>query len=384
MLKPESIPAALSTGPKHHFFGYYGINPWNRSMQYHLALETDFHEHRPSLNDIASVGLVDRKTNTFTKYAETSAFNLQQGSMMHWIDVGFGEEFTFNDWENEKLVSRAVHLETGDLRTIEGAIAAASPIEPLAIGLNFARMAHCRAVVGYANDSVALNLDPTPNDDGLFLLNLQSGESRLVISIAEVCARSNDKQCASKRTWFNHVLFNTDGSRVLFFCRYKDDEGMHTSLWTVNPDGTNLECQIPFGNRISHFAWRDPRRILISSDCFGEMQFLEFTDRQRDFASFGAGQLPRDGHACYSPDSNWLVCDTYPQGSERLAALMLYNVNHKRIIYIGRYYSEKRFTGDVRCDLHPRWSSDGRFITFDSVHEGTRQIYLVDVTKFVH
>ena len=120
MLKSESFPAALSTGPKHHFFGYYGINPWSRSMQYHLALETDFHEHRPGLNDIASVGLVDRKTNTFTKYAETSAFNLQQGSMMHWIDVGFGEEFTFNDWENEKLVSRAVHLETGDLRTIEG------------------------------------------------------------------------------------------------------------------------------------------------------------------------------------------------------------------------------------------------------------------------
>ena len=120
-----------------------------------------FHERRPGLNDIASVGLVDRKTNTFTKYAETSAFNLQQGSMMHWIDVGFGEEFTFNDWENEKLVSRAVHLETGDLRTIEGAIAAVSPIEPLAIGLNFARMAHCRAVVGYANDSLALNLDPT-------------------------------------------------------------------------------------------------------------------------------------------------------------------------------------------------------------------------------
>ena len=384
MSKFQTTVTTLSTGPRHHFFGYYGINPWNRSMQFHLALETDFHEHRPSADDIASVGLIDCETNIFTKYAETSAFNLQQGSMMHWIDVGFGEEFTFNDWDNRQLVSRAIHPETKAVRTIQGAIATVSPTAPLAIGLNFGRMAHCRAVVGYANDVGELDFVPAPDDDGLFLRDRQSGESRLIVSIAEVCRKSNDKRCADKRTWFNHVLFNTDGTRLLFFCRYKDDARMHTSLWTVNPDGTHLECQIPFGNRISHFAWRDPHRILISTDYLGEMRFLEFTDRQRDFAAFGAGRLPRDGHACYFPDGNWLVCDAYPQKPKRLAELMLFNVNDHRKVNLGKYYSEERFTGDIRCDLHPRWSPDGRFITFDSVHEGTRQVYLVDVSEFVH
>ena len=87
----------LSLGPKHHFFGYYGISSWNRSQKYHLALETDFHRRRPEVGDSAQVGLIDARTREFTPFSRTSAFNLQQGAMMHWIDAGFGEEFTFND-----------------------------------------------------------------------------------------------------------------------------------------------------------------------------------------------------------------------------------------------------------------------------------------------
>jgi hypothetical protein len=48
------------------------------------------------------------------------------------------------------------------------------------------------------------------------------------------------------------------------------------------------------------------------------MQFITFTVDQGDFAPFGGGVLPADGHACFSPDGRWLVCDTYPQGSERI------------------------------------------------------------------
>ncbi len=33
-----------------------------------------------------------------------------------------------------------------------------------------------------------------------------------------------------------------------------------------------------------------------------------------------------------------------------------------------------------RCDLHPRWRPDGRAIAFNSVHEGSRQIYLADIS----
>ncbi|MEM7531700.1 MAG: hypothetical protein AAF639_05975 [Chloroflexota bacterium] len=55
------------------------------------------------------------------------------------------------------LVSRAIHPDTREQRTIHGAIAGVSPAtsswgRSKAVGLNFARMAACRPVVGYANE----------------------------------------------------------------------------------------------------------------------------------------------------------------------------------------------------------------------------------------
>ena len=321
----------LSTSPKHHFFGYYGINPWDSTARYHLALETDFHTHRPLPEDVATVGLIHRETQEFIPHAKTAAFNLQQGSMLHWIngrETGEHDavrpEFTFNDWEDGTLVSRALNPRTGTIRTIQGAIAAVSPTAPLAIGLNYGRMAHCRAVVGYATHTKSSDVIAQPEDDGLYQLNLQDGSSELILSIADVIRASGDKRMVGKRTWFNHVLFNTDGTRLLFFCRVRQETGHCTSLWTVNPDGSDLEMQIPFDYRVSHFDWRTPTRILVSSDLSGQMGFVEFTDGVRDFAPIGCGVLPSDGHASFSPDREWLLCDTYPRGTERLAQLMVY------------------------------------------------------------
>ena len=373
----------LSMPPKHHFFGYYGINPWDSTTRYHLALETDFHTHRPLPEDIATVGLVDRDAHQFIPYAKTTAFNLQQGSMMHWIDATAAAEFTFNDWEDDALVSRALNPVTGAVRTIQGAIAAVSPTAPLAIGLNYGRMAHCRAVVGYATHSKSTDIEAQPEADGLYQLNLQDGSSKLVLSIADVIRASGDARLVGKRTWFNHVLFNTDGTRLLFFCRVRQETGFYTSLWTVNPDGSDLEMQIPFGYRVSHFDWRTPTRILVSSDIVDEMGFVEFTDGMRDFTPIGRGVLPHDGHASFSPDRQWLLCDTYPRGPERLAQLMVYNIAENRKIVLGEFHHEKQFTGDIRCDLHPRWAPDGKTITFDSVHDGSRQLYLVELPSSV-
>ena len=62
----ENMTTALSSGPKHHFFGYYGVDVWDPSQRYHLALETDFDDHRPEPQDVAAVGLIDRESGLFS------------------------------------------------------------------------------------------------------------------------------------------------------------------------------------------------------------------------------------------------------------------------------------------------------------------------------
>ena len=376
----------LTEGPAHHFFGYYGINPWDRSGRYHLALETDFHRRPPAPADRARVGLVDAAASgAFEPLAETAAFNLQQGSMLHWIDAGRGEELTYNAWQGQRVVAHALQRGSGAGRVLQAAVAAVSPDGRQALGLNYARMYHCRSVVGYANDHDPAALGVAPEDDGLYRIDLPTGRADLLLSHAQVVRSAALPDPPSGLVWFNHVMFNTDGSRVLFLCRMKRaaGQGLCTSLWTVRPDGSELSQQIGFAQRISHFAWLDPDRILISTDLLGSMQFVTFTVGRNDFAPIGAGVLPPDGHACISPDGRWMACDTYPQGAGRISQLMLYEMATGRRVDVAGFHSEAIFTGDVRCDLHPRWHPDGALLSVDAVPAGDRQIYLLDVAVIV-
>ena len=381
----EGSVKSLSQDPYHHFFGYYGISPWDSSQQYHLALETDFDDRRPGVEDVARVGYIDKNSHEFTQLVETSAFNLQQGSMMHWIDVGRGEEFTYNGYDREgKLVSFAFHFQSKQQRIIQGAIAAVSPTHSRAIGLNFQRMSYCRPTVGYAHQEEGYELVNQPKDDGLYTLNLRSGEASLFLSIQEVMKRASGEFPKDRPAWFNHVLYNPSGERLLFFCRVrKEKKGFLTSLWTVNADGTELRCPIPFGNWISHFDWKDDTTILITSDVLGAREYLEFQDNSQEFKPIGRGILTVDGHCSYLPDTNWIVSDTYALGQERLLELFLYHIPTKRKVSLGKFPHPQQYKGVIRCDLHPRLSPDGNIVSFDSVHEGSRQIYSVDISSFV-
>ena len=299
----EPAVTAISKPPRHHFFGYYAVNAWDRTMRYHLALESEFHDHRPRTGETAGVGLIDWTTGEFRQMARTGAFNLQQGSMMFWIDVGLGEEFTHNDWQDGRVVSRAINLITGSTRTIDGALDAISPAGPDGIGLDFARMALCRPVVGYASDLDPQRIQLAPTDDGLWRLDLVSGRRELLLSIAEVIAAKPVELPGP--AWLDHVYINPTGKRIMFVCRIRtspmgQESAWLTSLWTVGMDGSGLHCQIPYGNWVSHFAWLDEQRIMVSTDYPGEPEFYCVTDGQSDFEVFCDGVLK--GHAAVAPD----------------------------------------------------------------------------------
>ena len=91
--------------------------------------------------------------------------------------------------------------------------------------------------------------------------------------------------------------------------------------------------------------------------------------------------MPRDGHCSYSPDRErrWILNDTAPDAEDH-RELYLYDTRSGRRIDLGRYFSPPELANDFRCDLHPRWSRDGRQICFDSAHEGSRQLYVMDVS----
>jgi len=95
----------------------------------------------------------------------------------------------------------------------------------------------------------------------------------------------------------------------------------------------------------------------------------------------GKDVFPDDGHCSYSPDGRWMLTDTYPLEPDNCHRLYLHRLKDNQTFEIGRFYEDNSMSEPTRCDLHPRWSRDGGMVCFDSTHEGTRQIYEIDVTQ---
>jgi len=248
-----------------------------------------------------------------------------------------------------------------------------------AVTLDFSRVHRTRPGYGYVGVRDPWEGEAHPEEDGIYWMDLDSGEHRLVVSLAQIAAFKPDATMAGGEHWFNHLQFCTDDSRFLFLHRWKVGQGRRTRLFTANPDGSDI-CCVSDHEMTSHFDWRDSQHILAWARRrdIGDRYFL-FRDRSSDLEVIGEGVLTADGHCSYSPDRRWFLTDTYPDREDQKRTLLLYHPGEGRRVDIGRFYSPPEITDEIRCDLHPRWNRDGTQVCIDSVHGGHRQMYIVDV-----
>ena len=91
------------------------------------------------------------------------------------------------------------------------------------LGLTFAGLITLRPGYGYAGIPDPNRDVRAPDDVGVYTVDLETGESRLVVTIAEVAAIPYPHgDISGARHYFNHLLFNTDGVAVHFFCTAGD------------------------------------------------------------------------------------------------------------------------------------------------------------------
>ena len=381
-----SFPPArnVTIGPNHHFFGYYDKCPWDASGRYLLALETRFIDRPPVADDTAVIGMIDlHEADRFIPLVETRAWNWQQGTMLRWLPNAPDRMVVYNHRDGDRYVSVIRDIHSAESRALPLPVYAISNDGRCAVTTSFSRIHRRRPGYGYAGVPDAWADDPHPDEDGITWMDLDTGRHRLIISLGQIAAFRPDATMHDSQHWFNHLLFSPDDARFAFLHRWVVGSSFHTRLFTANPDGTEIRCLSDY-LKVSHYDWRDPGHVLAWArrKDIGERFFL-FRDKSPAIEAVGEGTLTVDGHCSYSPDRRWILTDTYPDRETHLRTLLLYHPADHLRIDIGQFYSPPELTGEIRCDLHPRWNRNGTQVCIDSAHEGHRQVYVIDVGDIV-
>ena len=380
----------LTSGPHQHFFGYYDKCPWNHSGRYVLAHQAQPENRPPSPADTISVGLIDlHANNRFEPLAQSCAWNWQQGTMLQWLPGTQQDTIIYNDRRDGQFVAVIRVIASDSERILPRPVAALSRDGKLALSLNFARLARERPGYGYEGIPDAFDTDMAAHDDGIYLIDIQTGDCRFIISLADIARRCNADPHLRSKHWFNHVLFSPNGKRFIFLHRWQTALGSSgrpflTEMYTAALDGADLFCLNPH-EMTSHFDWRDDNQVIAFAHQpgAGDKYYL-FTDRTRQIEPIGDQKLTSlyDGHCSFSPDGKWILTDTYPDKA-RQRHLLIYDPLTDQRIDLGRFYEPPYSSAQLRCDLHPRFSRDGSQVCFDSAHTGTRQMYTLDISQLI-
>ena len=364
---------AITRGPKFHWFSYYDKFQFDPTDRYALGMEVDFEHRSPKPDDVIKIGMVDLEDDDrWIELGESRAWCWQQGCMLQWRP-GSDTEILWNDRDDDRFVCRVLDVETRQMRTLPAPIHHVSPNGKSALVTDVGRVGEMRPGYGYVGIADQNRDVMAPEDSGLWLMDLDTGESRLAISIAQVAKIPYRGQSPDDKHYFNHIQWSPDGKRFLFLNRGR---GVSTRMFTAGADGSDLRL---VNLNSSHYTWRDSNTILV---WVGSYLLVPDDD---SLSSTVLWRAP-NGHQSYIPGTNleWIVTDTYPMGTPRQQHLYLYHVPTKRIVPIGHFDSPPEYGGEWRCDTHPRVSRDGTKVVFDSPCGGNgRQMYLIDIDSVI-
>ncbi len=362
---------------KHTFFGYYDLSPFEPEGKRLLACRVE----RKSPTGAMEIGTYEAdhaRNQRFAPLARTETWCWQQGCRLAWVPQLGKAHILFNSLGQKRFEAVLLDAEARqEITRFPKALYDVSSDGRYGLSLNFSRLQRLRPGYGYGNLGDATEGERAPAGDGIQLVDLDSGDSRLLHSLAEVAQTLPQPSMADATHYFNHLSWNPSGTRFLFFHIWEQQgQRREIRLLTSDPSG-NLRV-VTNGRLISHYCWIDDIRLLIYGEMGGAGGYFEIEDCSADRQSPVSYEgLPRqDGHPTWNEAAGSFLFDTLP---DRLAErhLMTYRSGNSQPHRLGSFYSPPAQAGEFRCDLHPRWSRDGRRVAIDTDHAGYRQMGVV-------
>ena len=391
----------------HRFFDTSPISP---SGRYLAVFQLPFEDRQPEPGDVGHIVVIDLESGTDAVVAETRGWEPQMGANLNW--GGSDHELFFNDVDADTWQPFAWKLDplTGDKKKMGGSVYHASPDGRWLISANMATMRKTQPGYGVAvpQDTVGRNIGPV-DDDGFWLTDTQTGESRLIVSIADIFARADppirlDNPEAYELYGF-HSKFNPQGDRLMLSVRgypvtdepLWDAFGRNFSdvrfAWvTMKLDGSDLHCAVgpeEWVKRGHHATWF-PDGEHISMNLNIDRDELRFVQVNAD----GSGLCKMlentigSGHPTVHPDKGHLLTDTYfwekTSFGDGTVPLRWVDLKSGREEVLVRINTQPPCEDAVmRVDPHPAWDRSWRYVTFNAFVNGTRRVFVADMKELI-
>lgn len=389
-IKSEGNITRISPDDKEHeyFFGYYDKSPWDISDRYMLCMRANDTWSDVSPKETADILLIDTEKkedgkDRVKKIAETRAWNVQQSCMLQWLGPDYSSRVLYNDYRDGKYVSVILTLATMEERVIAAPVYSVSADGKFALTLDFSRLYNLRPGYGYYNVPEKTKGVVLPDATAIWKVDLETGEITDLLKYTDFAnfqPRPEMKEDGSVHK-VNHIMLSPNGKRFMVLYRWFCGQRKYTRLVTCNVDGSDMYV-LSDDDMVSHCFWKNDSEILAFENKHnGGPGYYLMKDKTQEYIHCWS-QFSNDGHPSYSPDGSLIVTDSYPDRA-RVASINLMDGDEtkKENTTIARVFAPFKYDNDTRCDLHPRWNHAGDKICFDSIFEGHRGLYVVDVKK---
>ena len=378
-----SIKRVSPDDGREYFFGYYDKSPWDRTGRYMLCMRANNTWSDVAPKESADIILIDTKNNNSIRIIATScSWNVQQGCMVQWLGPDFDKQIIYNDFKEGNYCSIILNIETGEERVLKIPVYSVSLDGKTALSLDFSRLHRLRKGYGYSNLPDTTEDEKLPNKTCIWKLDIDKNEVTELLKYTDFASFEPRNEMKNAVHKVNHIMLSPNGKRFMVLHRWFDGSRKYSRLITCNIDGTQM-YNLSDDDMVSHCYWKNNEEIIaFENKKDGGPGYYLMKDKTQEYRHLWEN-ISNDGHPSYSPDGKYIVTDSYPNRS-RIADIKVFKSDDyegRNPNVVAKVFAPFKYDNDTRCDLHPRWSRDSKKICFDSVFEGHRGLYVVEVSN---
>ena len=366
------------------FFGYFDICPLNANGRELLAHSVESLSRQPGKTNVARIGFFRRDApGEFVVLDETSSWCWQMGARLRWFPNPSGRQVAYSKPVETGQGTVVRDIDTGAVvKEIPYPLFDVAPDGKWGLSTDMERLEIMRPGYGYEPLSPNADCVRVPEHDGVMRVDLESGEARQIISLHQLAELGDAAKMHDAWHYVNCLSISPHAERIFFlhiWLRTPDAPmDMQARVITARPDGSELTAMCDFGLP-SHICWQGDDHCVVFNvlDPTGSGEYSRFHVTDGYIGELWPNLPKFNGHQTFSPDGRFLLTDSYPDKYFEQQLLLFGEDSSARVL--GRFKAPPQYLDELRCDLHPRWSVSGTQIIFDSTHDGSRAIYVMEL-----